>query len=793
MRINLQPAAAPVDTFAPAEVRASAGGSLAAQTAQALIGFNQNLQGVLDRRFDEHIANTRREAAQIVQANAIKNMSEFRRLVDDGKIQVGDNPWTKVFIEQLVGVNEVRDATRAARQEWESSADRWQDDPSKADAFFDSKVGSLANGRSPFQAEAMIAEATQAKQAFLNDFVSKRVVEREQEAEVGITTQLGQTFRNLQPLLSREKDDPTAVSTEVASRIEAFNNKINSVRAIFPPDKLRQILARSIATEALSTRDYEGAARVLNSLQVGGEPVIDKLPPAFLTDLREKIADARDRDISEEYSRDVRQEEIATKAALRTVMDQYYESKRKGTSITADQFEVSLGDISDPIVREKVRATMAILRRKDVDQVVASLAQKEVAGNVTEQDRLSTYELAMAIDPSYGAERIGQIRQVQNAVRSGQWGDMDADASKTLFSVMMDPTASSREKVDVLMSLQAQKRIPENTFHAMMERAYTPPRGGDRAQALLQVAEQGIRTRLFAALRGQPGAFLRVRDGESSKEILSPTYDARIGTQLTDLLMEFHKQSYLHPEWTEPDVQKFLTEQQDKILSNLVGMTASQVDSKLPLFQAQQAVAQGDYRGNLRWQDGQLFYTAGSISEPAHNPQVFQSPKELMDSVAATSVLEGLGMSAASAKDKQAFILSQARAYFPESVPQLEAKFAAAGLTSEEDIVREINALRAPMQKLDERLMELSKLAVSKESVPNQIQSMWDPAATRMETRGLTADEREARRILQYRYNEAATRVRELEARLAKVRSAAADAAAKKAKQDAVNKIVEGK
>jgi hypothetical protein len=273
--VGLQPAARPVDTFAPSEVRMGSGGNDAktlGQLAAALSEFNGSLQTVAGQYINSQneIAHRTGEA----DAARYQNMEAFKAAVDAGQIKETDNPWYMIGLKQTM--DEIR--TRGAVNQWrawlQNSPDaaglRSSDNPDDIDKAFDSMVGPILRTMDSHSVNRVLPELQQAKQSIILNHLSERSQERKAEMDQALTvgtrsdaSAIATAADTVGPPAETRDDTITRTAGMVQARLDhalLTMNKLDAMKAV----------AAGVMEQGVGTADPELARSILSKVSVDG-------------------------------------------------------------------------------------------------------------------------------------------------------------------------------------------------------------------------------------------------------------------------------------------------------------------------------------------------------------------------------------------------------------------------------------------------------------------------------------------------------------------------------------------
>lgn len=214
-QVSYRPAASPVDTFAPVGVSGTTdvrvGPDPLAQLGAALGRFSDSVAQAADGYTDRQKQAAGPEAARIQAENQFKNMDALREAVKSGKLNLTDNPWTKVHLEQLVAGEQTSgflhelENTLNTDNSPEVSGVRNARNPKVLSDWIDSKVGKYLSSQSHWGIAPATAAATQWKEGFIQRQIGEWSRQQDMETKRSFISNLSMA---LGPVAQSFSQDP---------------------------------------------------------------------------------------------------------------------------------------------------------------------------------------------------------------------------------------------------------------------------------------------------------------------------------------------------------------------------------------------------------------------------------------------------------------------------------------------------------------------------------------------------------------------------------------------------------
>src|SRR5688572_3852520 len=166
-RLQLNPIASPVSTYATPEVRQKVDGAEIIQLAEALKDIRPEVQQIVNNRLKEHIEASRRMAVEDAAKLAVSNQQQFKQAVVDGRIREQDNLWYKAQLRQEMAKHDASEVIAGmfeAYQQEPAMHDKSVDDVA---SWLDTMGSKLFEGRDGWEIEALAEVYNQGKQRVL--------------------------------------------------------------------------------------------------------------------------------------------------------------------------------------------------------------------------------------------------------------------------------------------------------------------------------------------------------------------------------------------------------------------------------------------------------------------------------------------------------------------------------------------------------------------------------------------------------------------------------------------------
>lgn len=382
-RIGLEPSARPVNQAFNPEVRADAGGDELLGLADALYQINPAVKGILDRRLQAH------QQASIMRASAdasrlkLDNMAKLKEAVNRGDIRETDNPWYMVQLRQDVAKVEGARAAQSARDAYynDPQSPQSQNDPKLVEAFVDNHFASVMEGRDVWEAEVLLPQLQQAKQALVGEHIEKRRREREVERssafQATVATALNSvdenTFRDAE---AGDQAALTAVNTAVAN-LQAGLNEAGKTNHW---SKVNGWLADAVKDTALVRRDSRLARMVLERITTNGNAKLGDTPEmrAMLANLSLQITSLEMQDTE----RDERKRQINARRTSQALMSQgltkLSELRKTNPAATLGDVGLSFNEVAAMELDEesKLELMQRIMQTAGQDQTLRGMQEQ---------------------------------------------------------------------------------------------------------------------------------------------------------------------------------------------------------------------------------------------------------------------------------------------------------------------------------------------------------------------------------------------------------------------------------
>lgn len=188
-RVPLNPAARPVDVFAPQEVRADVGkGDQLMQLASSLKSLVPEMAQFSRNYVEMKNIQGMAQAQSDMLKLKIKNQDDLNAAVASGQIKPEDNPWRMNYLNQLTAREEFRHYTRSLTDQYSTdSALKSQENLDKVSDWMDESFSKFAEKLSPDQLFAV----SPMMDKFKNDLLEVHKTARDKQRKEKIATAFG--------------------------------------------------------------------------------------------------------------------------------------------------------------------------------------------------------------------------------------------------------------------------------------------------------------------------------------------------------------------------------------------------------------------------------------------------------------------------------------------------------------------------------------------------------------------------------------------------------------------------
>ena len=275
--LQLNPSAAPVDTFAPVEVRLSQGDQDLENLARGLAEFGAGVQSLNDRLFRNHVQESLTKGQ--VAAARYNNEEAFKKAVAAGEIKDSDNPWFMVGYRQEVSrslaVNEMN-GFRDWYESPEAESIRNADSTVPLSNAIDAKAGQMLQGRDAYESEAILGEVSRYKASLIQDHANRRSQERRVERATAYQTQVRGWLNGITPedLLTGPAETPNlqfTTSLVQAGLLDAARSMSKSEAAL--------LTAKAVMEKAELEGNPFLARQILGAVKDGENSLADTFAP----------------------------------------------------------------------------------------------------------------------------------------------------------------------------------------------------------------------------------------------------------------------------------------------------------------------------------------------------------------------------------------------------------------------------------------------------------------------------------------------------------------------------------
>jgi hypothetical protein len=438
-QIPLRPAAGLINTFAPAEVRGTTDGSQLVQLSSALSEFNPALQSFstgIARRMD---AEGQSQAAATFAQRQFKNMTELRSAVEKGEIDESANPYSMVYLKQLVAKRMAGDTATALESEYYAQGIDKKNDPAEVSAWWNERVSKIATDLDDNEAGIFGVEIERSRERLLDQHVRIRSVENRQERQ----DSFAQTFvRDL------ERGDVVNAQTQ-----------INAARLVLPAAAVREIVVRSAVRYAAAQDDTTTLDEALAGITVDGKSVLSSMSETE----REEIDLAIGRQIDESKDRKRQAEAEANTEAINAVL-----SMDPNSPITREAVN-ALPNAKDRLyVLQIHKALTEIDAVEEVDArgPIFDAAATSLAGSITNPEIKKQATLLLATVNGVDAfTTMKELKALDNQLAADGWGEAGVEDRIQITEKYFDTKVSDSEYASFLFQLARDKKISQAQFN----------------------------------------------------------------------------------------------------------------------------------------------------------------------------------------------------------------------------------------------------------------------------------------------------------------------------------------
>lgn len=672
-KISLNPVANPVDTFAPAEIRGKSSGNALMQMARSLSALEPKLERIAGQ-YDEAERNRQlAEAVKFQQERQLRNMDEFKSAVDRGEIDEAENPWMMVAVKQLVAKRQLR--SHAAQVESELLSDpayRETDDFDSLQTELQSRIASPFADIDAFTLRSVTPDIERFVDGYMTRHKSRRLTEREYEAQDAFVSQLRQEFSGpaaaLQALpaaLDGDGDpEVQALARGTVGRVQSF---LDGYGRVASTPKVRSVALASIEDAAVNAKSPELAKVLLNRLTVGGESLIDSVGSDYMTDLNEKITRAE----LDDYRLERAREQAADDIQLREALDVFDRAFAESGNSNPFSVEIARGDLS-PAAWQKVLDHQQTLAQRSAEERYTKASSDLLAGRFDKADRASFLQAMYALGYP-GFEGVRRFQAVENMLQGDAWGTLSPLAFAELESLYHTPGTTRDQKLDFLMQLAERQEIDQPTFKQYLSAAWSSETAsGNTREVMIRAGIERFGQLVHAGLRRDESNFTRDPDRGM---ILDPDLQAQVHIESGRLASELRKYLDANPNADGDTIDSYINELVDTRSKSLGGFTYSQFDSQIGVISVRNELMDQtvvtDFRGKMKWSDGQLMVVSpdGATGPYPGTPRLFASEEDLR--LRGRDVFETLGL--ASYSDLVSLYRQQLNTLRPADAPLRKA------------------------------------------------------------------------------------------------------------------------
>lgn len=469
-QVSYRPAASPVDTFAPVGVSGTTdvrvGPDPLAQLGAALGRFSDSVAQAADGYTDRQKQAAGPEAARIQAENQFKNMDALREAVKSGKLNLTDNPWTKVHLEQLVAgeqtsgfLHELENTLNTDNSN-EVAGVRNSGNPKVLSDWIDSKVGPYLAKQSHWG----IAPATAATTQWKDNFIQRQIGEwgRQQEINTKRSFLSGLSAAAGPVALTFNQDSSLGRQLMANGGLTQLQNLVDShIRVTGDEEGAGKALLATLHEIGASAHNSEFVQAAADNLKIGKKSLTAWATPEQIKELQDSVDSSTVADYERKRQLD---RESGDTLYSTSIKPKILESLKKTGSILPALLETNTQiDQLPPEAAARVRGMR--------DQAIKTKVMLEVQSSV-EQFGIGSNETTSLMSAFIANQAPGAQEAYETAIRlknasQVRPAESDTGALVDLRAVINDPQQSSHNKLQALMQEAIDHRLSESDFVAV--------------------------------------------------------------------------------------------------------------------------------------------------------------------------------------------------------------------------------------------------------------------------------------------------------------------------------------
>ena len=410
-RVGLQPAARPVDTFAPEPVEApdTGQGQRLQQLGQALSQFNPALTGF----FQQKIEQENEEALKQAEADAFENRKKLKEVTRKGLLRQGHNPWYVHGFLKTKGRLQAQEAFQDAQVALAENPNlQMSTDASEISGFIQDQFAPRLEGASDSELEGMLPELRRFESQLIQQHVSGVAdhveTQRKQALDTEINKLLDSYTHDSQFQVKQGNFQFDMLTNELQSRMDEF------IADGGTPQEANQIIANTVLGHAERNLQPD-MVEVLDQLNAG----TGKL--GNISRVRQSKADVRDTiesNLWQHFARkrqleDRREEESQEQAMSQItgllIEDPVLDEEKQTQILTlANQANIPMSSV------RSAQSNILSFRQEEDSEVVAEMERGIYQGDVTQKDVFEALEQGKIRTVETASDLAEQVRQFRD-------------------------------------------------------------------------------------------------------------------------------------------------------------------------------------------------------------------------------------------------------------------------------------------------------------------------------------------------------------------------------------------